>query len=67
MWPFHHGPKRVVVHSYRDMASWTLSRQMERDAEKMARKGYRVAGTNITRSGWSGYRAFATFELIDRR
>jgi hypothetical protein len=60
MWPFG-GKKRIVVKKYTQ--GWLGRRRFEKDANKMARKGYAVASVDTTGNWWSGQHRTVTYRL----
>jgi uncharacterized protein YkuJ len=69
MWPFSGKPKRIIIRRYRALTEGGARKQFERDANKMAEKGYRA-----TQSADKSHKLavnhgdiFVTYELIDPR
>jgi len=45
MWPFKGKPKRIVVRRYRPITEGGACKEMEKDGNRMAEKGYHLAST----------------------
>jgi hypothetical protein len=45
MWPFKRKPKRIVVRRYKTFTKGGAQKELERDANKMAERGYRLTST----------------------
>jgi hypothetical protein len=68
MWPFKRKPQRIVVGRYRAVLEGSARRKMEKDANKMAEKGYRLvsAEDKSHKLAVNHGDIFATYELIEQ-
>lgn len=67
MWPFKGKPKRIVVRRYRAFLEGGARRKFEKDANKMAAKGYRVMNSadKSHKLAINHGDIFVTYELVD--
>jgi hypothetical protein len=68
MWPFSRKPKRVVVKRYKAFSKGGAQKSMEKDANRMARRGYRVMSMQDKGHllGPQRGEVIATYELVER-
>jgi hypothetical protein len=64
MWPFGRKPKRIIVKRYRAFGERSARRKFERDANRMAERGYRIQSSADKSHKWSTQRGdiFVTYE-----
>jgi hypothetical protein len=68
VWPFNRKPKRIITRRYRSILEGSARRAMEKDANKLAAKGYRLvsAADKSHKLAFKHGDIFATYELIER-
>lgn len=68
MWPFSRKPRRIVTRRYRAILEGSARRKMEKDANRLAAKGYRLVNSQDKSHKLAVNHGdiFATYELVDR-
>lgn len=65
MWPFKGKSKKIIVRRYRALGERSARRKFERDANRMAKRGYRIMDSADKSHKWAMQHGdiFVTYEL----